>query len=330
MSKLSVIVPVYKTEEKLLRGCIDSIVSQKSDQFELEIILVDDGCPENGAVCEEYARLLGDGLVMKVLHRENGGPGAARNTGLGAVTGDYLAFADADDRVMPGIYSKVIGLLDSTPSDDCVIYSFVAITKGGPVTHRVTEGSAGGLSTSRMPARRALRIIAGDNFKCGGGYLWTKVFRVASLRRAHGGRLPLFDEELYAYEDKLWCMTALEGLGNVLLLPDPGYAYQNDSPSISNGEAAVSARQTNVYLAFDRMSALARQVDPAAEKRLLTHDFKIVFTDLRRLSGEEGTDAYAAAKERMRSILGRLSSSDLDRIRDKAAYRYMKFRFGRN
>ena len=77
MSKISVIVPVYKVE-KYIHKCVDSILAQTFSDFEL--ILVDDGSPDNcGKICDEYSEK--DDRVV-VLHKENGGLSDARNAGL--------------------------------------------------------------------------------------------------------------------------------------------------------------------------------------------------------------------------------------------------------
>ena len=77
MAAISVIVPVYKVE-RYLKRCVDSILDQTFRDFEL--ILVDDGSPDRcGEICEKYAEK--DKRIV-VLHRENGGLSAARNTGL--------------------------------------------------------------------------------------------------------------------------------------------------------------------------------------------------------------------------------------------------------
>ena len=94
MAKISVIVPVYKVEPYLNR-CIDSILNQT--YTDLEVILVDDGSPDNcPALCDQAAQR--DPRV-KVIHKENGGVSSARNAGLDAATGDYVAFVDGDDTV---------------------------------------------------------------------------------------------------------------------------------------------------------------------------------------------------------------------------------------
>ena len=99
---ISVIVPVYKVEAWLER-CVDSIRNQIYGN--LEIILVDDGSPDKcGDICDRIA--LEDDRV-KVIHRENGGLSAARNTGLDHCEGEYVGFVDSDDVIHPEMYSRL-------------------------------------------------------------------------------------------------------------------------------------------------------------------------------------------------------------------------------
>lgn len=92
MPFFSVIIPVYKAEP-YLRECVDSVLGQSFDDFEL--ILVDDGSPDGcPAICDEYAEK--DSRV-RVIHQDNGGVSSARNAGMRAAVGEYLAFLDSDD-----------------------------------------------------------------------------------------------------------------------------------------------------------------------------------------------------------------------------------------
>ena len=94
--RVTVIVPIYRVEE-YLPACLDSILSQTMQNFEL--ILVDDGSPDNcGAICDEYA--VRDSRV-RVIHQENAGLSAARNAGMDAACGEHISFVDGDDMIAP-------------------------------------------------------------------------------------------------------------------------------------------------------------------------------------------------------------------------------------
>lgn len=110
--KISIIVPVYKVEQYLSR-CIDSILNQTFQDFEL--ILVDDGSPDNcGEICNKYA--LKDNRI-KVIHKENGGLSDARNVGLDIATGEYISFVDSDDVVHPQMYTRLYDLIQRTGAE---------------------------------------------------------------------------------------------------------------------------------------------------------------------------------------------------------------------
>ena len=93
---ISVIVPVYNVKD-YLEECLDSLVNQTCK--DKEIILVDDGSTDgSGRICDSYAEKYKE---VRVVHKENGGVSAARNTGIEQASGDSLMFVDADDRIHP-------------------------------------------------------------------------------------------------------------------------------------------------------------------------------------------------------------------------------------
>lgn len=111
MAQISVIVPVYKTEQ-YLSACVDSILHQSYS--DLEVILVDDGSPDNcPQICDDYAQR--DERV-RVIHQINAGVAAARNAGLDAACGEYIAFVDSDDWIDPDMYA---GMMEMANAHDC-------------------------------------------------------------------------------------------------------------------------------------------------------------------------------------------------------------------
>lgn len=95
MVKLSIIVPVYNVVD-YIRECIDSIIIQSYDNFEL--ILIDDGSTDgSGDICDEYSREYNQ---IKVIHKDNAGLSSARNAGLDVAHGEYITFIDSDDVII--------------------------------------------------------------------------------------------------------------------------------------------------------------------------------------------------------------------------------------
>ena len=109
---ISVIVPVYNVERSLDR-CVRSITEQTYRH--LEIILVDDGSPDEcPRMCDEWA---GRDDRIRVVHKPNGGLSDARNAGLNAMHGDFVAFVDSDDYVEPDYVGRLhAGIADADMS----------------------------------------------------------------------------------------------------------------------------------------------------------------------------------------------------------------------
>ena len=122
--KLSIIVPIYNVAP-YLRKCVDSLLMQ--DISDYEIILVDDGSTDDsGAIADEIVRkTMGNGQwaidnetnhqspianrpTLRVIHQENAGLSAARNTGIAAATGDYIMFVDSDDYLQPNVLGTLM------------------------------------------------------------------------------------------------------------------------------------------------------------------------------------------------------------------------------
>lgn len=109
---ISVIMPVYNSE-KYLSACVESILMQDFDDYEL--LLIDDGSTDGSpSICDAFAEK--DSRV-RVFHKENGGICEARNFGMERARGRYIAFSDHDDIVLPGFLSENYRALEESQAD---------------------------------------------------------------------------------------------------------------------------------------------------------------------------------------------------------------------
>lgn len=137
---VSVIVPVYNVVD-YIDGCIESILCQSYDNFEL--ILVDDGTPDaSSRKCDEYAQK--DDRII-VVHKPNGGLSSARNVGMGIASGEFVIFVDSDDYIHKN-YIRIMLSLQATTSSDLV-----------QIMMSVTESQAD--DTSSLPKKVFYRVL---------------------------------------------------------------------------------------------------------------------------------------------------------------------------
>ena len=163
---ISVIVPIYNVE-KYIRKCIDSILAQTYKN--LEVILVDDGSPDNcGNICDYYSEM---DKRIKVIHKQNGGLSDARNAGLEIASGEYIGFIDSDDYIHPDMYRLLHQNLVESKSDiaECAVERIYK--------DKVINGCTGEVKI--FSGEDALRIHLESD---GEGYMprtavWSKLFR---------------------------------------------------------------------------------------------------------------------------------------------------------
>ena len=109
---ISVIIPIYNAE-KYLKRCLDSVARQTYQS--LEIILVNDGSTDGSfEICKDFQK---ERPNVILINQKNGGLSAARNAGLQAATGDYVAFLDSDDWIAPDMYSYMLNLIEENNAD---------------------------------------------------------------------------------------------------------------------------------------------------------------------------------------------------------------------
>lgn len=217
MPRISVIVPVYKVE-KFLRRCVDSILCQNFDDFEL--ILVDDGSPDqSGVICDEYAAK--DGRIH-VIHQRNGGLSAARNTGIDYVmdhsSSRWLVFIDSDDWVHPDYLKRLYDAAEQTlcKISACGFFN----TTGEP-----------------LPDEQSSPVVSvsADDYFCGN--LHDNATPAACNKMYHRSlfkslRFPIGK----LHEDEFTTYIALYNAGRIGVTMDKLYAYYQNPDGITHSE----------------------------------------------------------------------------------------------
>lgn len=118
----SVIVPVYNVEN-WLEKCLESILFQKNDNYEL--IIVDDGSTDNSSnICDKYAS---ENSNIVVLHKKNEGLVSARNAGLNIAKGEYVIYIDGDDWIKPNYFNQCQKILEEHINLDLIIFNYKCI-----------------------------------------------------------------------------------------------------------------------------------------------------------------------------------------------------------
>lgn len=114
MKRISLILPVYKVE-KYIAKCLDSCISQNIPSSDYEIIVVNDGSPDNcKTIVEDYIKTNAN---IRLVNQENKGLSGARNTGLKYATGEYIWFIDSDDWIETNILKDILSTLDGSALD---------------------------------------------------------------------------------------------------------------------------------------------------------------------------------------------------------------------
>lgn len=126
--KFSVVLSIYNVE-KYLNRCLDSIINQTYKN--LEIILVDDGSPDNcPQICDDLAK---EDSRIKVIHKENAGLGEARNSGLDVATGDFVAFFDSDDYIDKKLFEELYRVIINE-NPDLIEFGHHDVDRQGNIT----------------------------------------------------------------------------------------------------------------------------------------------------------------------------------------------------
>lgn len=216
---ISVIIPVYNVE-KYLRRCLDSVIAQTYQK--LEIICVDDGSiDDSGKICDQYA--VRDARI-KVIHQENQGLSAARNRGLDAAEGEYIAFVDSDDYILEDMYKKMLDKLLNYNVDLCVCQWQYEFSDGRQVVKRKNIDPT---IYGRKASLEFARFLYMGNYENGVVVAaWNKLYRRVLLDKIRfEGRI---------HEDEAFCERIMAKNISVYVMEEQFYVYAQNGDSLTN------------------------------------------------------------------------------------------------
>ena len=284
MVKLSIIVPIYGVEQ-YLHKCVDSLLAQDMPSSEYEIILVDDGgkdaCPE---ICDEYAAAHKN---IRVVHRENGGLSAARNSGIDVAQGENIMFVDSDDYIEPNVLKGLIAQIERD-NLDVLRYRLQYVNPQYDIYNPYKIDPFKGNDYSEEPTNGVMFLNERMNTQC---YAWQFILKRDLLDGC------IFTPGIY-FEDTDW------------------------TPRLLCKAKRVASTNTVVYNYLQREGSITNAVNRSKQKKVLDDKMHLIATlqqqaiDLRK-SGRYNRWYRDMISDTVVSIIGMLSVEFYD---EKDAY----------
>ncbi len=219
----SIIVPVYNAE-RYLKSCVESILSQTYEYFEL--ILIDDGSSDSsGAICEEYAK---KDFRIKIIRKNNEGVGIARNVGLDNACGEWVVFVDADDLLEKNALGSLIACVERGQTE-------VALASTDVLT----------LEGCRQKYKSFVDCDKKDFLPIKHYALWGYIFKRSlieenSVRFVPG--LAYSEDRVFLYSISRYCKT-------MSMSSDVVYVYRKNSNSVCASGNAVRKFEQHIFAA---------------------------------------------------------------------------------
>ena len=230
MDLISVIVPVYNVE-KYLKRCLDSILDQSYDN--IEVVLVDDGSTDqSGSICDEYSSKFEN---VRTIHKENGGLGSARNTGMKHMSGKYLTFVDSDDSISREHIHNLYSSLIQHRADACYGGHTKVLRKKRIVYPNYYSGRC---FTDDDIRRSVIPCLCGQTGSYGDSIEMSVCMAMYSTDIIWSNNLRFVSEREFVSEDMIFNFAYLCHAKRICVSHDVGYYYFFNKESLSHAYLA--------------------------------------------------------------------------------------------
>tara|TARA_B100000315_G_C14500717_1_gene552198 strand:- start:9 stop:1061 length:1053 start_codon:yes stop_codon:yes gene_type:complete len=212
---ISVIIPVFNAE-KFLQTSVESVINQTYNN--IEVILVNDGSSDDsGKICDNYSDQYSR---IKVFHKENTGPAAARNLGIERASGELIFFLDADDYISLDALEMLEDIYRKT-SANIVVGNFIKIRPNNSKTNFDPKLTDNVLLDKKGIVNYVRNYLKKPNKYSLFSHCWGRLFNTLNIRKNN----IRFDENLYTFEDVKFNFEYLLYIDELFFLNKPIYHH---------------------------------------------------------------------------------------------------------
>lgn len=251
MSTVSVIIPIYNLEKKLLR-CLDSVILQS--YRDLQIILVDDGSSDLTAeICSRYAQL--DSRIL-FLQKSNGGVSSARNLGLQKAVGDYVMFIDGDDEVAADYVENYVGVAAKELAD--VVVGGQLLIEGNHTHKKMPR-------PGRYCLKSFIEVLCEEGTDIY-GYAYSKLIKRELIEHSS----VRFNETMHSQEDLDFSLSIYPLANCICCIEDCGYHYYHEPSNRVIPPKHLLGNQIKLFQAAKSIGANTVLLIPRVQRILYT------------------------------------------------------------
>ena len=258
--KVSIIVPVYNTEDYLDR-CLTSLTGQTLE--EIQIVLVDDGSEDqSGIICDTYAA---EDDRITVIHKENEGQGIARNAGLAVAMGEFVCFVDSDDHIRKNTCKRLYSIMKNSEADICTFGYEIDSPDGRCV--RIPQ-IRNGIYSGKKVTEKFLPHFFGDDpadDELRGFSSCMSCFRADIIKE---NNISFPSEREYLSEDTVFCLEYCKHVKTAITVSDIFYHYCQKVDSFSQGYRPDKMEKTMKMLEVLKGYASSYGVEDIVKTRL--------------------------------------------------------------
>lgn len=302
MPVVSVIIPAFNAE-KYIANTISNVIRQTFTDWEL--IVVDDGSSDNTpCICDEYADM---NTRIKVIHKENAGVSAARNTGIEAALGEFIVFVDADDYIIPQYLEALVTSIGN--ADICVFPMQAIVTQSEMPLHNTYKQ----FKSSCYSLQEGYPILSDR------GMIHPPFCKIFSLEKILQNGLR-FDPDISMGEDLLFNLSYLDVCETIVIGDEPIYYY-------ITGNSVLSKTIRHDYA--DLQLRFYEEREDFCKRHNVDYSLKTKRYFILRDAYGSIAKAPNLPNDVKRAVLNRLRKSDLAQnyLRDSAAQTFSEYFF---